>query len=148
MRWSVACACLVLAACTSSAKHQPTSHAPSPSDTTQQSSPPPANGTPYPDWPTYHGDATRSGFARTMPTASGTPHVITTYPLDDRVYASPIVINGRIVAATENDTVYALQAGHVVWKRHLGTPAPQSQLPCGNIFPLGITGTPAYANGL
>jgi hypothetical protein len=90
----------------------------------------------------------RSGFARTMPTASGTPRVVQTYDLDDRVYASPLVINGRVIAATENDTMYALERGHVVWKRHLGTPAPQNELPCGNIFPLGITGTPVFANGL
>jgi hypothetical protein len=37
-----------------------------------------------------------------------------------------------------------------VWKRHLGTPSPSSQRPCGNINPLGITGTPIYypGNGL
>src|SRR4029077_155432 len=30
------------------------------------------------------------------------------------------------------------------WRRHVGTPVPLSALPCGNIDPLGITGTPAY----
>jgi hypothetical protein len=82
-----------------------------------------------------------------MPAASGAPRVVRTYTLDGHVYASPLVIGGKIVAATENDTVYALRGGNVLWKRHLGTPAPQSQLPCGDISPLGITGTPAYSNG-
>jgi hypothetical protein len=102
----------------------------------------------YANWTTYHGDVQRTGYARTMPAASGTPRVVRSYRLDGPVYASPLVIGGKIVAATENDTVYALRGGKVLWKRHVGTPAPRSQLPCGNIFPLGITGTPAYANGL
>lgn len=148
MRWLAACACLVLAACTSTTTHQPTSRLPSASSVVPATSTPAQPGKHYPDWPTYHGDVERSGYARTMPTATGAPRVTDTYKLDDRVYASPLVINGRIIAATENDTVYALQAGHVVWQRHLGTPAPQSELPCGNIVPLGITGTPVYANGL
>jgi YVTN family beta-propeller protein len=33
----------------------------------------------------------------------------------------------------------------VVWQDHVGTPVPQSDLlGCGDIFPLGMTGTPAY----
>ena len=139
--------CLLLAACTSSTRHVPPTSPPAP--TTSQTST--ASGEPggrYPDWPTYHGDDLRSGFARTMPPASGTPRVVETYPLDEKVYAAPLVINGRIVAVTENDTVYALQRGRVLWRRHLGAPAQQSELPCGNIFPLGITGTPVYDNGL
>jgi outer membrane protein assembly factor BamB len=68
--------------------------------------------------------------------------------LDGSVYASPIVIGGRAVVATENDTVYAIQKGRIVWHKHLGTPAARAQLPCGNIDPLGITGTPVYRGGL
>ena len=52
---------------------------------------------------------------------------------------------GRVFAATENDTVYALSAstGAVIWSRHLATPVPASSLPCGDIGPtVGITGTP------
>ena len=37
-----------------------------------------------------------------------------------------------------------LATGRQRWHRHLGTPVAQSDLPCGNIDPLGITGTPAY----
>lgn len=54
-----------------------------------------------------------------------------------------------MLAATENDTVYALDPadGAVVWSRHLATPVPGSDLPCGNIDPLGITSTMAYDAG-
>jgi len=66
--------------------------------------------------------------------------------LDGAVYAQPIVVGSSIIAATENNTVFALRAdtGAVIWQRHLGAPVPLSRLPCGNIDPLGITGTPAY----
>jgi outer membrane protein assembly factor BamB len=48
-----------------------------------------------------------------------------------------------IIVATETNHVYALNAdtGNVIWQRYLGAPV-VSGLPCGNISPLGITGTP------
>jgi outer membrane protein assembly factor BamB len=57
-----------------------------------------------------------------------------------------LVIGDQVIAATEHNTVYALAAadGHVMWSASLGQPVPGSDLPCGNIDPLGITGTPAY----
>ncbi|MHB8587725.1 MAG: outer membrane protein assembly factor BamB family protein [Candidatus Dormibacteraceae bacterium] len=66
--------------------------------------------------------------------------------LDGAVYASPLIVAGHVLAATENNTVYALDlfSGSVVWKIHLGEPAAASSLPCGDIGPVtGITGTPA-----
>ncbi|HLQ61169.1 MAG TPA: PQQ-binding-like beta-propeller repeat protein, partial [Candidatus Acidoferrales bacterium] len=51
----------------------------------------------------------------------------------------------RVIAATENDTVYAfdLQSGRQLWSAHLGEPVQAATLPCGNIRPVtGITGTP------
>jgi outer membrane protein assembly factor BamB len=62
------------------------------------------------------------------------------------VYGEPLLVNGTLIAATENDTVYGLspRTGRERWHTHLGTAQPQSQLPCGDIDPLGITGTPAY----
>jgi outer membrane protein assembly factor BamB len=59
------------------------------------------------------------------------------------------VIGGSVIAATENDTVYALSrsTGQIAWRRHLGTPVQQGQLLCGDIFPLGITSTPVYDKG-
>jgi outer membrane protein assembly factor BamB len=49
-----------------------------------------------------------------------------------------------VIVATENDTVYSLNSttGALRWSRHLGTPVPGSSLPCGDIDPSGITGTP------
>jgi polyvinyl alcohol dehydrogenase (cytochrome) len=32
----------------------------------------------------------------------------------------------------------------VAWRAHVGTPVPRADLPCGDIDPLGITGTPVY----
>jgi outer membrane protein assembly factor BamB len=67
-------------------------------------------------------------------------------PLDGDVYASPLIVAGHVLAATENNTVYSLDlfTGSVVWKQHLGDPVDASSLPCGNIDPVtGITGTPA-----
>lgn len=64
--------------------------------------------------------------------------------LDGDVYAQPLLVGGRVIIATENDTVYSLNAadGSVVWKQHLGEPVPGSSLPCGDVDPVGITGTP------
>ena len=66
--------------------------------------------------------------------------------LDGAVYGEPLGVGGRVIVATEGDSVYALDPanGRVVWRRHLGTPVPLSSLPCGNIDPLGITSTPVY----
>src|SRR6202011_677427 len=68
----------------------------------------------------------------------------TSSPLDGAVYAEPLVVGDRVIAATESDSVYALSAttGTVLWSAKLGSPVPGSALPCGNIDPSGITGTP------
>ncbi|MCW2778952.1 MAG: hypothetical protein JWN17_2677 [Frankiales bacterium] len=102
-------------------------------------------------WNVFHGDRAHSGYDATMPTVRGPLHVAWRSTLDGAVYGSPIVVGGRVVAATENDTVYALgTGGRVLWRTHLATPVRRADLPCGNIDPLGITGTPAYdaATGL
>jgi PQQ enzyme repeat len=64
------------------------------------------------------------------------------------VYGQPLYIEGgsngpMIIAVTESNNVYALNAttGTVIWQRNVGT-AVTSGLPCGNINPAGITGTP------
>ena len=80
-----------------------------------------------------------------MPALSS-PSVAWTAHLDGDVYASPLIVAGHVLAATENNTVYSLDlfTGAVVWKIHLGEPVDSSSLPCGNIGPVtGITGTPA-----
>jgi len=49
-----------------------------------------------------------------------------------------------VVVATEGNDVEALDAatGAAVWSRNLGAPVPLADLPCGDIDPLGVTGTP------
>jgi outer membrane protein assembly factor BamB len=97
------------------------------------------------DWPTYHGTMSRTGVSATMPAASGALKRIQSLKLDGAVYASPIVVRGLTIVATEQDTVYAFdQSYRQVWKRSLGSPSPAEQRQCGDIHPLGITGTPVY----
>ncbi|HEX2901985.1 MAG TPA: PQQ-binding-like beta-propeller repeat protein [Jatrophihabitans sp.] len=99
----------------------------------------------YADWPSYHGGNTRSGYAITAKHVSVTPKQVWSIPLDGAVYAQPIIVDhGVVIAATENNSVYRLSGNSVVWRRNLGAPVPRSQLPCGDIDPTGITGTPAY----
>jgi hypothetical protein len=68
--------------------------------------------------------------------------------ISGNVYAQPLYIEGgpngpMIIVVTESNNVYALNAttGTVIWQRNVGTPA-TGGIPCGNILPLGITGTP------
>ncbi|GAA0664832.1 hypothetical protein GCM10010193_15270 [Kitasatospora atroaurantiaca] len=97
------------------------------------------------DWPTYHRDAARTGTVPGRPPVRGLTKAWSA-ALDGAVYGQPLVVGARVLAATENNTVYALDAGSgsVLWSRHLGSPARRAELPCGNIDPLGITGTPVY----
>lgn len=97
------------------------------------------------DWPTYHHDNARTGVAGAL-APLGTLRRAWQAQLDGAVYGQPLVIGDRIIAATEHNTVYALAAGdgRVLWSASLGQPVPGSDLPCGNIDPLGITGTAAY----
>jgi outer membrane protein assembly factor BamB len=101
------------------------------------------------NWPTYHADLARTGVDRSSPPLRGLRRTWSAQ-LDGQVYAEPLVVGNRVYAATENNTVYALNArnGKVAWRRHLGTPVDASTLPCGNITPVtGITGTPAISRG-
>ncbi len=97
------------------------------------------------DWPTYHRTLDRTGVATGMPKATGTLTALVRAKLDGAVYASPIVVGGRAIVATEHDVVYAFdRTYHQVWKRKLGSPSPAEERQCGDITPLGITGTPVY----
>ena len=101
------------------------------------------------DWPEFGGNASRTGVAAGLPPA-GPLTTAWTAALDGAVYGQPLVIGGDVIVATENDSVYALNraTGKTVWRAHVGTPVPQQdQHRCGNIDPLGITGTPAYDAG-
>ena len=94
------------------------------------------------DWTTYHGDNSRSGYA----TLSALCVKVgwNSQVLDGDVYAEPLVYNATVYVATENDSVYALDAatGALLWRTNVGTPVQGSALPCGDISPSGITGTP------
>jgi outer membrane protein assembly factor BamB len=138
---------LGLAACSGS----PPS-APAPDEKTLTATPSPSGSTAaVPDWPTYHRDNARTGVAPNLAPVTRITRGWTAN-LDGAVYGQPLVVDGLVLAGTENDTVYALDAatGTVRWSKHLGTPVPRRDLPCGNIDPLGITSTMAYdaASGL
>ena len=94
----------------------------------------------------YHGDPAHDGVSQAMPDVSGALKVIRTVKLDGAVYASPIAVDGVIVVATENNSVYGFDArGSQLWHVSVSTPSPAYERPCGNIDPLGITGTPVYS---
>jgi hypothetical protein len=110
-----------------------------------------------PDGPvaTYHGAPDRAG-AYIIPGLTGQSvsrmHRDTAFDgqIDGHIYAQPLywrpagAAHGLIVVAGESNVITALDAetGRTAWKVSLGPPAPKSALPCGNIDPLGITGTP------
>jgi hypothetical protein len=66
------------------------------------------------------------------------------------VYAQPLYIEGGprgravIIAVTESNDVFALDAtsGDIVWQTNVAPNVAANSLPCGNISPYGITGTP------
>jgi hypothetical protein len=69
--------------------------------------------------------------------------------ISGNVYAQPLYIEGgpngsMIIVVTESNNVYALNptTGIVIWQRTDIGPPVTSGLPCGNINPAGITGTP------
>ena len=104
---------------------------------------------------TYHGSLDRAGSyvmpGLTYERARGLhldASFSATFP--GQVYAQPLLWRqpgtgaGVLIVATEEDEVYAFdeKTGAQVWKRTLGEPAAQGGLHCGNIWPLGVTGTP------
>ena len=103
----------------------------------------------------HHNNATRDGLyvdsLITQGAATATHRDLTfNASILGPAYAQPLyVTNGpagapAFVVVTENNAVLALAAsdGSLIWESDLGTPVPRSALPCGNIDPLGITGTP------
>jgi outer membrane protein assembly factor BamB len=145
---------VVLAGCSGSSRPATTA----PTVTSSATTSPTAPGSDFPttpastpsqaaltDWPQYHGGPDRSGFADVAPLGPRL-RVAWRRHVDGALYAQPIAAAGHVVAATENNTVYAVDpgTGAVRWTRHLVPPARRGDLPCGNIDPSGITGTPAY----
>jgi outer membrane protein assembly factor BamB len=104
----------------------------------------------------YHNDPYRSGqYVVADLTLKNAPHMrlVRTFkgPVNGAVYAQPLYWRppnddgaGEVIAATETNHVTALDAasGAVIWDRVLAAPVQGGTLPCGNIAPEGITGTP------
>jgi hypothetical protein len=104
---------------------------------------------------TYHGDDRHSGlyvvralsFARARGIALDSGFLPR---FSGQLYAQPLywqppgTASGHLIVATEDDTAAAIDAvsGKTVWMRTLGQPVPKSDLPCGDIDQVGITGTP------
>jgi outer membrane protein assembly factor BamB len=103
------------------------------------------------DWPTYHRDNLRTGY---VPNEIDPKQLTQKWntKLDGAVYAEPLIVGTHVLVATEGNSLYSLnaQTGAVEWQTNIAPPVPRPALPCGNIDPLGITGTPVYdpATGL
>ena len=102
-----------------------------------------AHGGPV-EWTQYHGGALSTGV---IPVSGVSLKSLawTSSPLDGDLFGQPLVFEGRVYVATENDSVYALSSrtGRILWRTHLGAPVPASDLSCGDITPtIGVTGTP------
>src|SRR5207302_53093 len=115
-----------------------TTGSPSPAPSASPSAAPAAS-----DWLTYQGGADRRGVGPASPTF-GTPKPAWTANVDGALFAQLLVAGNVVVAATENDSVYGFdtKSGRQLWRVHLGEPVAGDSLPCGNISPSGITGTP------
>ena len=115
-----------------------TTGSPSPAASASPSAAPAAS-----DWLTYQGGADRRGVGPASPTF-GAPKPAWTANVDGALYAQLLVAGNVVVAATENDSVYGFdsKSGRQLWRVHLGEPVAGDSLPCGNISPSGITGTP------
>jgi polyvinyl alcohol dehydrogenase (cytochrome) len=98
-----------------------------------------------PAWTTYRHDAARSGIDPDSTSPVTPAQAWQTVALDGQVYGQPLVYGSYVYVATENDSVYKLDAatGAVAWSKHLASPEPSSLAPCGDISPsIGITSTP------
>ncbi len=136
---------VLLAACSSGSNTKSKSS----KGTTATTAPQTGGSQPGGAWPTYHRDALRTGVEPSGPTPGSLRRVWESPEVDGKVYAEPVFVGNQVLVATEHDTVYALDAatGQVQWQKNLGQPVPQSQLPCGNIDPTGITSTPVVDTG-
>jgi outer membrane protein assembly factor BamB len=142
---------VVVAACSSSAKHSqpPATAAPATNVATTLAPHEASTSAPAPvgqavRWSTYYGAESRSGSASDGPASPATVHKLWSAAVDGLIYAQPLIVGNRVVVATENNSVYVLNAanGSVVWHTRVGNPVPNSALPCGDVDPVGITGTP------
>jgi hypothetical protein len=104
---------------------------------------------------TYHNSVDRHGdyiVPGLTLTAAAKMHLDTGFKatLSGNVYAQPLFwkpsgsADGEVIVATESNAVYALdgKTGAQIWMTQLAPDVQLSQLPCGDINPIGVTGTP------
>jgi len=70
-----------------------------------------------PAWTTFHGDNARTGVDSADSPFASVVKAWDTPALDGKLYAEPLLLGGTVFAATENNTVYAIDAagGTVAW---------------------------------
>src|SRR3954469_632076 len=100
---------------------------------------------------TNRADALRTGWYRDQARLS--PGVVTggtfgqlfSTQLEGQIYAQPLVADGTLLIATEENNVYGLdpETGERRWSRNLGTPFDAYEVACGDLLPsVGVTSTP------
>ncbi len=142
-----ACLALLGSACSgSTAVTPPASHAATPTSSTSPSPTTTPTPTPVPAaaWLTYHGNLARTGLDTSSPPLSSPALGWRSPQLDGPIWAEPLIDGDKVLVVTEGGSVYALDAtsGAVTWRTHVDDPMPRSGLPCGDVSPLGILGTP------
>ncbi len=97
-------------------------------------------------WTSYHSDQSRTG-AVDGPGPNEPTVTAWSTPLGAAVYGQPVIAANRVIAASENNHVTALdpRTGTVEWTVSLGAPLTNVAgfAGCGNVDPLGTTSTPA-----
>ena len=150
---SVCCVTLILAAC--GAPSQP-GGGPSPSGagsarastTTTPTAPTTTTaGTPLAaGWTTYQNSPGHTGEAAAQPPLSPLRPAWSAHLDGSAVYGQPLHYDGRVIVATEDDHLFALDpaTGNAVWSATIGSPlrSVAKAAGCGDIDPLGVTSTP------
>jgi hypothetical protein len=108
----------------------------------------------------HHLNPSRDGHyidALMTPAAAASLHVDTTFDgtVNGPVWAQPLYVEngpggkGVFIVASDSNDVYALDetTGKPVWQKNMGMPADNSGPGCGNVKPIGITGTPVIDLG-
>jgi hypothetical protein len=96
-------------------------------------------------------DAARTGWYPEQPTLTaslvggGTFGQLFSRAVTGQVYAQPLVADGTLFIATEDNWIYGLdpETGSVRWSRNVGVPWNASDVGCGDLAPhVGVTSTP------
>ncbi len=100
---------------------------------------------------TNSGDDLRTGWYPNEP--SITPQLVTggtfgqlwSAPVEGQVYAQPLLDDGTLFIATEQNNIYGLDpsSGKQLWSKSLGTPWNPGEISCADLSPdVGVTSTP------